>query len=179
MTQRPPIIHVAPIDQMPSKDLIELCDATDSAIEAGGGFGWLTLPARDIMERYWRGVLVVPERTLFLGWLDDVVAGSAQMVRPPRNNEAQAHAVHLTTNFTAPWARGHGLARKLTEAVIERATAEGFKVLNLDVRETQTAAIRLYERLGFRRIGTHPWYARVGGAYVAGHYYTLNLEPAA
>ncbi len=50
--------------------------------------------ARDVMETYWRGVLLVPERTLFVGRLDGVIAGSAQLVRPPRNNEAQAHSRH-------------------------------------------------------------------------------------
>ena len=31
-------------------DLNDLCDATDAAIEAGGGFGWIKMPNRDILE---------------------------------------------------------------------------------------------------------------------------------
>ena len=120
----------------------------------------------------------MPERSLFVGRLDGVIGGSAQLVRPTRNNEAQAHAVTLTTSFVAPWARGHGIARALVLAVEETATAEGFAIINLDVRETQHAAIALYERLGYRRWGTHPYYARVGGRWVAGHFYSKVINPA-
>ena len=52
-------------------------------------------------------------------------------------------------------------------------------MLNLDLRDTQRAAIRLYESLGYRRWGTHPCYAQVEGRVVPGHYYYKRLdEPA-
>jgi ribosomal protein S18 acetylase RimI-like enzyme len=60
--------------------------------------------------------------------------------------------------------------------VEEKARAVGFRVLNLDVRETQTAAIALYESLGYVRWGTHPNYARVKGRTIRGFYYTKNLK---
>ena len=66
-------------------------------------------------------------------------------------------------SYIAPYARGHGLARMLTIGVEERARELGYHVLNLDVRETQEAAIRLYESLGFERWGVHPDYAFVRG----------------
>lgn len=156
-------------------DINDICDAAEAAIVEGGGFGWLKAPPRHVFESYWRGVLLVPERLLFVGRLDGVIAGAAQLVRPPRNNEAQAHAATLTGHFVAPWARGHGLARDLTAAVEKAARAAGFKVLNLDVRETQARAIQIYEALGYQRYGTHPCYALVDGAYVKGHFYTKEL----
>jgi len=159
-------------------DLHDLCEAADDAIRAGGGFGWLAPPPRNIMESYWRGVLLVPDRTLFVGRLDGGIAGSAQLVRPPRNNEAQGHAAQLTTSFVAPWARGHGLARAIVLAVEDAARAAGVAVLNLDVRETQEAAIQLYHSLGYRQWGTHPFYARVDGKPVAGLYFYKQLGPA-
>ncbi len=170
-------IAIDKVDALKTADLHDLCDAADDAIRAGGGFGWVEPPPRDVMERFWKGVLVVPERVLFIARLDGVVAGSAQLVKPPRNNEAQAHAAQLTTSFVAPWARGHGLARRLTLAVVEEARAVGFRVLNLDVRVTQEAAITLYESLGFRRWGTHPFYALVQGEPLAGHFYCKDLQP--
>ena len=72
-----------------ANDLSELCDATEEAIKSGGGFGWLTAPPRNILEDYWRGVLLIPERSLILGKVDMVIAGSCQIVRPPKANEAQ------------------------------------------------------------------------------------------
>lgn len=171
-----PETSIERVETLKNGDLHDLCDAADDAIQAGGGFGWVEPPDRAIMERYWKGVLVVPERTLFVARLDGVIAGSAQLVRPPRNNEAQSHAASLTTSFVAPWARGHKMARRLTVAVEEEARALGFKILNLDVRATQEVAITLYESLGYVRWGTHPLYAMVQGAPIIGHYYFKDLS---
>src|SRR5262245_33597307 len=149
-------------------DLSDLCDAAEEGIKAGGGFGWLTPPPRPVMESFWRGVLLIPDRMLFVGRLDGVIAGTAQLLRPAKNNEAQARSATMTTHFVAPWARGHGLARAIVLAVEEAAHTAGALVLNLDVRETQEAAIQLYQSLGYSRWGTHPRYARVGGQWIAG-----------
>jgi ribosomal protein S18 acetylase RimI-like enzyme len=104
-----------------------------------------------------------------------VICATAQLIRPPRNNEAQAHTAQLTTNFVAPWARGHGLARGIVLAVEEEARVQGVSVLNLDVRETQEAAIQLYQSLGYSHYGTHPRYARVDGQWVAGLFFWKDL----
>ncbi|MBL6599511.1 MAG: GNAT family N-acetyltransferase [Alphaproteobacteria bacterium] len=173
----PPDIRVDLVDRLNTADLNDICDAAEAAIRDGGGFGWLNPPDHDVLESYWRGVILIPERHLLVGRLDGVIAGSCQILVPTRNNEAQSFACNLTTNFVAPWARGHGLSAKLIEAAEEHARASGFQVLNLDVRETQIAAIRLYERLGYVRFGSHPHYARVGGRDVAGHFYYKTLVP--
>jgi ribosomal protein S18 acetylase RimI-like enzyme len=172
-------IAISIVQELKRGELEELCEATEAAIEAGGGFGWLKPPHRNILEVFWKGVMLVPDRALFVAKLDGAIAGSAQLVRPTRNNEAQAHSAHLTTSFVAPWARGHGLARHLTLAVEHEARARGARVLNLDVRETQQAAIHLYRTLGYLEIGRHPRYAMVDGQFVAGLYFWKSLEGAA
>jgi RimJ/RimL family protein N-acetyltransferase len=166
--------HVAQLDD---HDMAELCEATDAAIIEGGGFGWLEPQGRVALERHFRGVLLVPERELFIARLDGMVVGSCQLVRPPRNNEAQAFGATLTHAYIAPYARGFGLARMMVARVEERAASLGHRVLNLDVRETQSTAIQLFEALGYERWGTHPAYARVDGRTVAGHHYYKLLEP--
>lgn len=163
------------IERFKSGDLHDLCDATEAAIREGGGFGWVQVPARDVLERYWKGVLVVPERRLFVARLDGVICGSAQIVRPPKNNEAQSHSAQLTTTFIAPWARGHGLSKLLTTTLLKAAKASGLKTVNLDVRETQEAAVALYRSLGFTEFGRHPHYAEVDGKVVKGIYFTKEL----
>ena len=72
--------------------------------------------ARRALETYFRGVLLVPERELFVARLNGDIVGSAILVRPPRNNEAQAFAASLMHSYIAPYARGYGLARMLTAA---------------------------------------------------------------
>ena len=144
-------VSVEQVEELSDADLAELCDAAEVAILDGGGFGWLSPPPREAMERFWRGVMVVPERHLFVGRLDGRLGGSAQLIQAPRNNEAQSAIATITSNFVAPWARGHGMARDLTEACEEAARANGVRFINLDVRETQEAAIQLYESLGYER----------------------------
>ena len=159
-------------ESLDNREMDELCDATASAVEDGGGFGWLTPPPRQVMETYYSGVVLVPGRTLFLGLLDGMIAGSAQLLAPTRNNEAQAAACNLVSAFVAPWARGHGLARTLTEAVEKQARQEGFGMINLDVRESQAAAIHVYESMGYVHWGAHPLYARLAdGTIVPGRFY--------
>ncbi len=59
---------------------------------------------------------------------------------------------------------------------MEEAVKEaGFNVINLDVRETQLAAIKLYEDRGYVHFGTHPYYAHVDGKDIPGHYYYKKL----
>ena len=122
-------------------------------------------------------MLLVPERELFAARLDGVLVGSAHLVRTPRNNEAQAFAAQLMHAFVAPYARGHGLARMLVQTVEDRARDLGCQILNLDVRQTQDAAIALYESLGYVRWGEHPEYALVRGQVVRGYSYYKRLRP--
>ena len=94
-----------------------------------------------------------------------------------RSLSISANSANLTGTFIAPWARGHGLSRQLIERVEEHARSLGIQVLNLDVRETQKAAIQVFETLGYRHWGTHPAYARVGGTLVRGYFYWKPLAP--
>ena len=113
-----PTIDVTKIKKIGGSDLHDLCDAAESAITEGGGFGWLKQPPRHVLESFWRGALLVQD-------------------------EAQR---------------------------------DGFQVLNLDVRATQTAAIALYEAAGYTRFATHPHYAFVDGVWVEGFYYFKDLQ---
>ena len=87
-----PKLSIESVERLSTGDLHELCDAAEAAIMSGGGFGWLSPPPKSVMEDYWRGVLMIPERHLIVARLDKVIAGSCQILLPPRNNEAQACA---------------------------------------------------------------------------------------
>ena len=178
---RTPILSVERLTQYHGNDLDDLCEATAEAINAGGGFGWIKTPRRPVLESYWSGVLLVPERQLFVGRIDGTIAGAAQLFRPPRNAEAQAHWSNLSTLFVAPWARRRGLASMMIRTVEETARASGATHINVDTRETQEEANRLFAQHGYERWGVHPAYARIEGALVKGYYATkcLESEPAA
>lgn len=173
----PTVEHVT--EPLSESDLNDLCDATDAAIKGGGGFGWVKLPSREILERYWQGVITAPTRELFVARLDHVICGTTQLVLPPSNNEAQAHMLTLTTNFVAPWGRGHGLATTLLEEVERWAVEAGYAVINLDVRENMESAIQLYEKMGYEKLGTHPYAVKLDDEAVSSVYYYKLINPEA
>ena len=167
------------LEEFHGNDLEELCNATEEAIIDGNGFGWLKPPQRQVLENFWRGVLLVPQRRLMVARLDGAIVGSAQLVKPAANNEAGAFAVEMMTFFLAPWARGHNLGAGMVSVIADLARAEGYRILEFDVRATQWAGIRLAEQMNFKLWATKDKYAFVDGEYVAGHYYSLDLiDPA-
>ncbi len=168
-------VMVESLTEFTPDDLNALCEAANAAIIDGGGFGWINPPEIGVLASYFQGVLLVPERELFVGRLDGTIVASAQLVLPPRNNEAQRFSATLMHAFTAPYARGHGIGRALVRKVEDRARMLHRHVINLDVRETQETAIRLYESMGYERWGIHPAYARVRGQAVRGFFYCKVL----
>lgn len=169
--------RVERITEFRHADLTELVQATEDAIREGIGFNWLLPPGKDILETYWKGVLVVPERVLFAGRLDGTLGGSVQLLKPGPSKETSSFVASVEAHFVAPWARGHGMAKLLLEAVEREARSQGFSVLRLSVRETQDAAIKLYEENGYICWGVLPYYEIVNAKMVAGRFYYKNLEP--
>ena len=170
-------VRVERMTEFRHADLTEIVQATEDAIREGIGFNWVLPPGKDILETYWKGVLVVPERVLYVGRLDGVLAASVQLVKPGPSKETSSFAASIEAHFVAPWARGHGLAKMLLEAAEREARSQGFSVLKLSVRETQEAAIKLYEESEYVLWGTLPYYEFESAKMIAGRFYYRNLEP--
>lgn len=172
-----PQTSIEKLEQLTSQDMNDLCDATDAAIEAGGGFGWLHLPSRQMMERYWQGVLLVESKDIYVARLDDVISGTAQLIRYPNNNKAQNFSAKLRTFFIAPWARGYGLAKMMLQKIEEDAAEQGIDVLNVQIRDTQQAGLELFESMGYSCWGVNPLYAKKDdGTIIKGHYYQKDIR---
>ncbi|MDO9461504.1 MAG: GNAT family N-acetyltransferase [Alphaproteobacteria bacterium] len=167
------------IESFIGNDLAELCELTTHVVTDGDGFLWVKAPPIRVLENYWNGVMLVPERSLFIARLDGRVVGTAQLLRPPANNESGSFAAQITTFIIAPWARGHGLARGLLQELEEVARARGYSTLDLDVRSDRLVAIKLFEAHGFVRWGVKQRYARINGRYIAGYYYSKHLDESA
>ena len=69
-------------------------------------------------------------------------------------------AGEIVTLGVTPGARRRGAARSLLQDLLARARARGVASLTLEVAEDNTAALALYESLGFERAGVRRAYYR-------------------
>ena len=59
----------------------------------------------------------------------------------------------LTNIAVRPDSRGRGIGRMLMEELLKKAVDAGVKTIVLEARVSNTAAIKLYEQMGFRKLG--------------------------
>ena len=168
-------IGVESLKTISETDLADLCNITEQAIKAGGGFGWLTIPPVESLKKYWNGIVLIKSNFLIVGRLNGNIAGASQIAFNPPNNEAQKNISKIQTHFVAPWARGYGLAKAMIDLAIEISKENNMKSIQLDIRETQSAAIQLFENKGFVKWGTNPSYAFINGSRIKGYYYYKDL----
>lgn len=71
---------------------------------------------------------------------------------------------------------GQGIGSLLMKELIKYAKENGIEILNLEVRSDNVNAIHLYEKFGFRHIGTSPAYFRIDGKYVDFELMYLDLR---
>jgi GNAT superfamily N-acetyltransferase len=105
---------------------------------------------------------------------DGVVVGSANM---GPNRRAQGSHIGTASFMVAESARGQGVGAELVEGVIAWHRENGFRGIQFNaVVETNTAAVRLYERHGFTTIGVVPGaFLLPDGRYVGLHVMYLPL----
>lgn len=74
--------------------------------------------------------------------------------------------------------RGTGLGRRLMSFLLDRAREEYMQEVFLEVRPSNAVAIRLYETIGFVRIGVRKSYYQATGGREDALVYKLDLPPA-
>lgn len=90
-----------------------------------------------------RGTILARGGEVYFALMDDRVVGACGVV--PRGRD-EFELVKLAVD---PAARGAGIGRRLTETALEFARAAGASRITLCTNSRLTAALRLYERLGF------------------------------
>ena len=101
-------ISVETIAKLSEVDLADLCNITEQAINAGGGFGWLRVPTREILNDYWKKIIDDNFSNLIVGRLNGVIAGTLQLSYEAPNIESRKNIAQIKRQFVAPWARGYG-----------------------------------------------------------------------
>jgi len=85
---------------------------------------------------------------------DDRVLGSATM---GPNRPGRGDHIGTASFMVSSEARGRGVGRRLAEYVVQWHRDQGYRGIQFNaVVETNTAAVRLWESLGFEIIGTVP-----------------------
>lgn len=159
-----------------SEDLDSLIETTTATILSDGVFGWYTPPERKILSRFFEGLLLVPDRDIFVvRHPDGSICGAGVLAHTTANSEAYSACATIRAFFIAPYERRQGLGRRFLNTIIDRARTRGAKVLDCRVRETLTDAISLLTSLGFSHWGTHPYFTRIGGQTVRGLFFTKLL----
>lgn len=77
---------------------------------------------------------------------DGVLVGLVHLVFH-RSTTLATHTCYLQDLFTAPELRGHGIGRRLIEAVYDRARAHGAGRVYWQTHQTNTTAMRLYDQV--------------------------------
>jgi len=106
---------------------------------------------------------------------DGELLGTAKM---GPNRPGRGDHVGTASFMVAPTARGRGVGRRLAAYVVDWHREQGFHGIQFNaVVETNTAAVRLWESLGFTIVGTVPraFRSRAHG-YVGLHVMYLSLE---
>ncbi|MBT6032344.1 MAG: GNAT family N-acetyltransferase [Kordiimonadaceae bacterium] len=171
-----PRLSIDEVKSLDNVDILELCETTRVAILAHEGFNWLTPPPEKTLESFWKGVFIIPDRTLIIARMDGQIAGCCQLVRPPSNNESGAFRGYVETFFLAPWARGHNLAKAMLQKTEDIAREQGCRTLECQMSSDQQAAIAICEWIGMDRWGIKERYAELDGIFMSGYYYSKNLD---
>jgi GNAT superfamily N-acetyltransferase len=136
-----------------------LADVLVDCVEGGASVSFMSPMTREKALRFWQGVagsVGRGERTLFVA--EDVegsIVGTVQLITDLPEN--QPHRGEVAKLLVHRRARRTGTGEKLMMALEEAAREQGRSVLVLDTASTD--AERLYERLGWQRVGVVPQYA--------------------
>lgn len=101
----------------------------------------------------------------WVGEIDGAIVGHVAVMRPhgedavslwmQQSGDEEARIAVLARLFVVKAARKNAVGERLMQAAMEYGRERGIRLV-LDVMTKDTAAIRLYERLGWREIGRTP-----------------------
>jgi ribosomal protein S18 acetylase RimI-like enzyme len=136
----------------------QLADVLLDCVEGGASVSFMQPMARETAVRFWQGVfdgVARGERTLLVAEDAQGIAGTVQLIMDMPEN--QPHRADVAKLLVHRRARGAGIGQRLMLAVEDAAREQARRVLVLDT--ASATAERLYERLGWQRVGVVPDYA--------------------
>lgn len=151
--------HIRRVRHVSEGDLEGLVDVLVDCVDGGASVSFMRPFTRERATAFWRDVadgVESAKRVLLVAEDTRGICGTVQLIVDLPEN--QPHRADLAKMLVHRRARRQGLGAALMRAAEAAATASGKTLLVLDT-VTGGDAERLYERLGWRRVGTIPDYA--------------------
>ncbi|HMJ62455.1 MAG TPA: GNAT family N-acetyltransferase [Bryobacteraceae bacterium] len=154
------MVEVRKLSAAEGRERLEaLAEVLADCVEGGASVSFLAPFPKSSAERFFESVLNDVEagnRILLAAFADGRLAGTVQIVTATPPN--QPHRADVAKLLVARSARLQGVGTRLMEHVEEAARLAGKTLLVLDT-VTGGSAERMYERLGWNRVGVIPRYA--------------------
>jgi GNAT superfamily N-acetyltransferase len=160
--------------------LAALAEVLIDCVAGGASVSFMLPLSREHALAFWRGVAAeaaAGNRVLLVAEDAQGICGTVQVILDLPDN--QPHRADVAKMLVLRRVRRRGLGAALMRAAEASATARGRDLLVLDT-VTGSDGARLYERLGWVRVGDIPRYALwPQGGYVPTTYYYRDLAPSA
>ena len=157
-TMTPSTWSVRRLNALDDMQVSELADLLIDCVEGGASVSFMHPLSRDRAVAFWRRVaqgVAAGERALLVAEDARGLCGTVQLVLDQPEN--QPHRAELSKMLVHRRARRQGLGAALMRAAEAAARDCGKTLLVLDTANGE--AERLYERLGWTRVGVIPGYA--------------------
>lgn len=172
----PPVYSIRRLTRLEEIQINDLAGVLIDCVQGGASVGFMLPLTRDRARAYWRGVaaaVAAGERVLLVAEDARGICGTVQLVLVQPEN--QPHRADLVKMQVHRRARRRGLGEALMRAAEAAARDRGKTLLVLDA-VTGGDAARLYQRLGWTRVGDIPGYALMpDGATCGTTYYYKHV----
>ena len=122
-------------------------------VDAGESYPFTAATSREAGYAYWLG----PGVSTFVAISNASSSRVLGMYRLLANQVGRGHHVANASYMVSPSAQGAGVGRMLGEHSLDEARRQGFLAMQFNhVVSTNTAAVRLWKKLGFSIVGTLP-----------------------
>ena len=169
--------QVTELASVSDADLEALTDILCDCVEGGASVGFMLPLTREHALAFWQRIAVdvaAKRRVLLVARDAQGICGTVQLILDLPDN--QPHRADVAKMQVLRRVRRQGLGAVLMRAAETAARARGRHLLVLDA-VTGGDGARLYERLGWTRVGDIPQYALwPGGGYVSTTYYYRDLS---
>ena len=149
----------------------QLADVLIDCVEGGASVSFMLPFSREQAVAFWRRIakgVAAGERALLVAEDDQGICGTVQLILDQPDN--QPHRADLAKMLVHRRARRKGVGEALMRSAEAAARECGKTLLVLDT-VTDSDAARLYERLGWMRVGEIPGYALFPGGGLCGTTY--------